>query len=91
MKKLYISYCTEYDSWSGKKPDGMVISADHNTLISYITPYNTREKGDEETYWNYTPPEEIWTNDFDNMMFENGLMFGASFKVMTFKFFKELL
>jgi len=92
MKKLFISYCTEYDHFSGKKPDGMVISPNHIDIIAYITPYNTREKGDYECYWNYTPPEAIWCTDedYDQMVFENGLMFGDSFKTMTFTFYKQL-
>ena len=43
-------------------------------------------------YWNYTPPEAIWCTDedYDQMVFENGLMFGDSFKTMTFTFYKQL-
>ena len=70
----------------------MVISEEYDALIIYLTPYNTREKGDEECFWNYTPPEEIWCSDeeFLKMKFEKGLMFGASFNLMTFKFYKIL-
>jgi len=92
MKKLYITYSTEYDRFSGPKPDGIVISENKDTLITHITPYNTREKGDSECFWNYSPPEEIWCadEDFEQMVFEKGLMFGESFRTMTFSFFKKL-
>ena len=91
MIKLYVSYCTEYDN-SAQRDGGVVISRDYNQLISYITPYNIREKGDPETYWNYSPPEEIWCSplDYEKMDFEDGLMFGKSFKTMIFNFYKLL-
>ena len=92
MKKLYVTYSIEYEKGWGSKPDGLVISEDYNTLITHIEPYNKREKGSYELFWNYTPPEEIWCTDedFDMMRFENGLMFAESFNIMSFTFYKKL-
>ena len=92
MKKLFVTYCTEYEKGWGSKPDGIVISESHNDLITHIEPYNKREKGDNELFWNYSPPEVIWCTDedFDNMVFEDGLMFAESFKITTFNFYKKL-
>ena len=92
MKKLFVSYCTEYESGWGSKPDGIVISHDFNTLATHIEPFNKREKGSYELFWNYTPPEEIWCSeeDFDNMVFDDGLMFAESFKITSFNFYKKI-
>lgn len=92
MIRLFVSQATEYDRFSGQKPDGIVIAREYNPLISFITPYNTREKGDPETYWNYSPPEEIWCSeeDYNKMDFENGLIFGDSYRLMSFNFYKML-
>jgi sulfur transfer complex TusBCD TusB component (DsrH family) len=61
MKKLYISYCTEYEKGWGSKPDGIMLAIDHNKMLTEIE--KQHKKGDYEIYWRYTDPIEVYTDD----------------------------
>jgi hypothetical protein len=61
MKKLYISYCTEYEKGWGSKPDGIMLAVDQNIMLAEIE--KQHKEGDYEIYWRYTDPIEVYTDD----------------------------
>ena len=92
MEKLFISYCTEFEEGWGQRPDGIVISPDHNKLITHITPFNTRVEGSHTLFWNYTPPQEILCTDedFEKLTFKDGLLFEMSVNKLPIDLHKKL-
>ena len=55
MKKVYVSYCTEYESGLGQSLDGLLFSLNEDVILKEI---NVQENlGSYECYWRYTSPE----------------------------------
>jgi len=93
MKTIYISHSTEYEKGWGNKPDGILISKDKTILEDRIKPYNNREKGSYEYYWNYSEIEEIYciNKDFDKLIFDNdSLIHVDSLKQLKIELFKKI-
>ena len=61
MKKLYISYSTEYEKGWGSKPDGIMLAVDYNKMLAEIE--KQHKEGTYEIYWRYTDPIEVCTED----------------------------
>lgn len=68
MKTLYISYCTEFESGWGQRPDGFIISNDKEVMVEYIN--TTGNSGSREYYWRYNEPTEIFceNNQYKKIM-----------------------
>lgn len=61
MKKLFLTYCTEYESGWGSKSDGFVIA---ETLEACKTEINRVESmGSSEIFWRYSEPEEVYCEE----------------------------
>lgn len=60
MKKLYVSYVTEYELGWGSKPDGIAISKSLSSLKKYID--EMKKDQNYEYYWTYSEPEEMITD-----------------------------
>ena len=61
MKKLYLSYCTEYESGWGSKPDGFLLADTLEASEAEIK--RVESAGSHEIFWRYTKPEEVYCED----------------------------
>lgn len=92
MKPIYISHITEYEKGWGSKPDGIVISNDLEKLKTYIEPYNKREKGSYELFWNYSLPVEVLCDDkdIDSLTFnEAGIIYYDGIHDIPFQLYEK--
>lgn len=61
MKKVWISYCTEFEAGWGQRPDGFVMSEDREALEEYI---KTKGNGGSHDYfWRCDEPKEVLCDD----------------------------
>lgn len=58
MKKVWISYCTEYESGWGQRPDGFIMSDDREAMVNYIN--TTGNTGSHDYFWRYSEPKEVY-------------------------------
>ena len=67
MKKVWISYCTEYEF--GQRPDGCIISDNREAIEKEML--ETNQGGTREQFWRYDQPQEVWCTKktFKEIMF----------------------
>lgn len=63
MKKIYISYCTEYEAGWGQRPDGFILADDLAIIQNYVEEKN--KDGKPDYFWRYSEPKEVWCIDDD--------------------------
>jgi hypothetical protein len=59
MKKVWISYCTEYEAGWGQRPDGLMIGADVNKEVM-LAEIKKRSEGDRDIFWRYSEPITVY-------------------------------
>lgn len=94
MKKLFISYCTEYEAGWGSKPDGLLLCEEKNIIEKEII--SQHKKGTPEYYWRYSTPEIVFCDENTwekiKIVFNDGIFHSSSLSnLKTFgSFYKEL-
>lgn len=70
MKKLFVSYCTEYEAGWGQRPDGLMIGEDLKSMTEEIGKRNVG--GNPDYFWRYSEPEEVFCDDdtYNKIVFE---------------------
>lgn len=57
MEKLFVSYCIEYESGWGQRPDGCYIAEDLDELKEFILKQG--DSGSYDCFWRCSTPEEF--------------------------------
>ena len=63
MKKVLISYCTEYEAGWGQRPDGFMITTPKHREKMEARIKKSTEEGSRECFWRYSEPEEVFCSD----------------------------
>ena len=83
MKKVLISYCTEYEAGWGQRPDGFMITTHKHRDKMMARIEKTFKDGSYECYCRYDEPTEIFCSD-KTFKIIKGKMKAASLEKIAF-------
>ena len=92
MKKVWISYETEYEF--GQRPDGYLVSDDLEAMNAKIN--EIHGIGDREQFWRCSEPMEVWCDKMTFKKIEERKTLGCKNNVASFdnneklKLYKEI-